>query len=167
MANSSLAVTGGNVNTWTASNGDHRQGMVIEDAATDNAAAVNAAGEQLVALRAGVLGVTATASGAAVTLTLPAVASQFHYITAIAIELATGTTARAAATAPVTVTTTNLPGAPVWSFASAGAVGTIDRIWENQGFPLRSSVVNTATTFVCPSVTNGVWRLRVFYFTAA
>ena len=114
------------------------------------------------------LAVTATgAAAAAVTLTLPAVAGQFHYIQNIEITMYS-TVARAGTATPVLVTSTNLPGAPVWTFPSAGAIGTITQIIINASVRgLRSSVVNTATTIVCPATASVIWRVNVIYRTAA
>jgi hypothetical protein len=112
------------------------------------------------------LGVTATgAAGAAVTLTLPAVAGAFHHIARLEIDLYT-TVARAGAAAPVLVTTTNLPGSPVYLFSTAAAIGTTERLILEPDRPIRSSVVNTATTIVCPVVTSGLWRVTANYFAA-
>ena len=119
-------------------------------------------------LRAATLTVTATsASGVAATLTLPAVAAQFHYITSIDI-LIYATAARTGAAAPVVVTTTNITGSPAFTFETAQAIGTNTPV---QGYnlttPLKSAVVNTATTIVAPIATAGIWRITVTYFTGA
>jgi hypothetical protein len=120
----------------------------------------------LVSESAAILAVTAVgASGAAVTLTLPAVASQFHYITHIEIlKYAVG--ALTGGATPVTVTTTNLPGTPAFTFETAGAIGTIVRTLYEPTKSLRSSTVNTATTIVCPATTNVIWRVNVWYLAA-
>lgn len=111
------------------------------------------------------LGVTATgASGAAVTLTLPAAAGLFHYITHIEIVAYTSL-ARVGAAAPVLVTSTNMPGAPVWDFATAAAIGSADKQPFEFSRPVKSSVVNTATTIVCPATTSIIWRVTIFYYT--
>ncbi len=114
------------------------------------------------------LHVTATAtSGTTITNTLPAAgAGLFHYITAIDIELYSAA-ARTGSATPWLVTSTNLPGSPVWNFPTAGAIGTIDRLLLPFDSPLRSSVANTATTFVAPAATGGIWRLNISYFTSA
>lgn len=110
-------------------------------------------------------GVTATGSaGASVTLTIPAVVGKFHLITHISITAYT-TAARTGGTTPVIVTTTNLPGSPAFTFASAGAVGTTDPKVIEPDTPIRSSVANTATTIVCPATTSVIWRVQVFYNT--
>jgi hypothetical protein len=112
------------------------------------------------------LGVTAVgAAAAAVTLTIPAVASQFHYIDSIEITLYS-TAARTGNATPITCTTTNLSGNPAYTFATAGAIGTENtRQLNNANRPIKSSVVNTATTIVCPAVTGGLWRMNVRYST--
>ena len=114
------------------------------------------------------LAVTITAAtGVAATLTLPAVAAQFHYIISLKMVLYS-TAARTGAATPIIVTSTNLPGTIAYTFETAGAIGTNTPI---QGFdlaiPLKSSVVNTATTIVAPIVTNGIWRITATYFTGA
>lgn len=112
------------------------------------------------------LGVTAVgAANAAVTLTIPAVASQFHYIDSIEITLYS-TAARTGNATPITCTTTNLSGNPAYTWATAGAIGTENtKQLNNANRPIKSSVVNTATTIVCPAVTGGLWRMNVRYST--
>jgi len=113
------------------------------------------------------LWVTATGTtGSAVTLTLPAVAAAFHHINTIEIE-AYSTAARTGGATPIIVTSTNLPGSPAWTFATAAAIGTTDT--KSYTFPsfLNSSVVNTATTIVCPATTGIIWRVNVSYYTGA
>lgn len=118
-------------------------------------------------LQSATLMVTATgAAAAAVTLTLPAVAGQFHYITSVEITAYT-TLARTGGVTPVIVTTTNLPGTPAFTLQSAAAVGTNDRYLRELSLPLKSSVVNTATTIVGPATTSVIWRMNVTYYTAA
>lgn len=115
---------------------------------------------------AAALGVTAVgASGAAVTLTLPAVAAQFHYITLIEI-VKYAAAALTGAAAPVTVTTTNLPGSPAFTFTTAGAIGTSERDTYASMKAIKSAVVNTATTIVCPATTGVIWRVNVWYVAA-
>lgn len=114
------------------------------------------------------LAVTVTAAAAAIaTLTLPAVASQFHRIQYLEITAYT-TVARVGGVAPVLVTSTNLPGSPVWTLASAAAVGTTERIVVPIGpGGLRSSVLNTATTIVGPATASIIWRITAIYRTSA
>lgn len=106
------------------------------------------------------------AAASAVTLTLPAVVGQFHHITRIEITLYS-TAARAGVATPITVTSTNLPGNPAWTFATAGAIGTVDRLIQEYPAQFRSVAANTATTIVCPVVTGGLWRINVAYYEAA
>lgn len=116
-------------------------------------------------LQSAPLAVTATgAAAAAVTLTLPAAgAGLFHYICSLEITLFS-TAARTGSATPVLVTTTNLPGSPVYTFGSAGAIGTTDRYMPLLTAPLRSSVANTATTIVAPATTAALWRLNATYY---
>jgi hypothetical protein len=104
-------------------------------------------------------------SGAAVTLTLPAVAGQFHYITLIEIVKYAAAALTGSAT-PVTVTSTNLPGTPAFTMGTAAAIGTTERIFFTPNKALKSSVVNTATTIVCPATTSVIWRVNVWYVAA-
>lgn len=123
-------------------------------------------GAQITAIKDANLWVTATgAAGAAVTLTLPAAVALFHRICSIEIEAYT-TVARVGGAAPVLVTTTNLPGSPVWTFASAATIGSTDPKVFIFMAPVKSSVVNTATTIVCPATASIIWRINVSYFTA-
>jgi len=112
--------------------------------------------------------VTGTAAtGVGVTVTLPAVVSQFHYITFLEIKKYF-TAANAASATPLVVTTTNLPGSLAFSFGQPlGTIGSTDRDITNPNCPIKSSVVNTATTIVCPATTGIIWRVNVFYYTAA
>lgn len=109
--------------------------------------------------------VTATAAtGVAVTATLPAVVSNFHYITLIEITKYF-TLANAASATPLVVTTTNLPGPLVITFGQPlGTIGTVDNRIYQQNCPLKSSVVNTATTIVCPATAGIIWRVNVWYY---
>lgn len=111
------------------------------------------------------IAVSATgASGAAVTLTLPAAVSVFHYIQTIKITKYAVAALTGIAT-PIVVTTTNLPGSLAFTFGTAQAIGTTlteDLVGIDA---LRSTVVNTATTIVCPATTNVIWRVNVFYYT--
>ena len=116
-------------------------------------------------LRAATLAVTTTAaSGTAATLTIPAVAGLFHYITALDIVLYSAA-ARTGSAAPTVVTTTNLPGAIAFTFSTAGAIGTTDVQDLIRTTPLKSSIVNTNTTIVCPIAAGGIWRITATYFT--
>lgn len=123
-------------------------------------------GAELSGLRAATLAVTNTgASGAAVTLTIPAVASQFHYLTLIEIRQYAVAGLTGGAT-PVVVTSTNLPGSPAWTFKTVLPIGDTEAQIYVPTTPLRSSVVNTNTTIVCPATTNVIWRVNVHYIAA-
>jgi hypothetical protein len=110
------------------------------------------------------LSVTATGvAGGAVTATLPAVSGQFHYINSIEIVAYT-TLARVGVAAPVLVTSANLPGANIWDFATAAAIGSTDSRFYTFPSPYKSLSVNTATTIVCPATANVIWRVNVTYY---
>lgn len=110
------------------------------------------------------LSVTATAAtGVAVTATLPAVAADFHYITMIEI-IKYATAAIAGSATPVLVTTTNFPTANVFTFGTAQAVGATLSYVYAPALPIRSAVVNTATTIVCPATPSVIWRVNVYYY---
>lgn len=113
------------------------------------------------------LGITAlSGANAAVTATLPAVASQFHYITSLRIMRTC--TAAITGTAALAVTTTNLPGTMAWTTGNACAVGSTNEVLSHDfASPVRSSVVNTNTTIVCPALgAAGICRITVHYYTA-
>lgn len=111
--------------------------------------------------------VTGTAAtGVALTVTLPAVAAVRHYITSLEIT-AYSTAARTGGATPVIVTTTNLPGSPAYTFATAAAIGTTDRYMLAPTTAIVSTTVNTATTVVCPLTTGVIWRVNVSYYTGA
>ena len=111
------------------------------------------------------LWVTATAAAnTAATATLPAVAGMFHHITHI--DIMRNATAALAGTATIIHTTTNLPGSPAWSVGNAMAAGgTQIDVDHDYVAPLRSSVVNTATTVVVAAGGLAVLgRVNVGYF---
>jgi hypothetical protein len=114
------------------------------------------------------LAVTAVSTAnTAVTLTLPAVAGQFHYITSI--QITRTCTSAVAGSAVLTVTTTNLPGSLAWTAGNACGVGTTNQdvgLLALDTRPLKSSVVNTATTIVAPAAgATAIYRINVLYFT--
>lgn len=120
-------------------------------------------------MRAATLGVTATAAvNTGSTLTLPAAgAGLFHYI--VSLELVKlYSIVGVAAGAGVIITSTNMPGTPAWTTEQLASVaGTTARvIKEEPTTPLKSSVANTATTFVAPAQLQTIWRWNVRYFTA-
>lgn len=103
------------------------------------------------------LSTVTSGANASVTLTIPAVAGQFHYITSI--RITTVCTTAIAGTATLSVTTTNInavSGGPTasWLFGNLCNVGQthlqIDLPLADA--PLKSAVVNTATTIVCPAI---------------
>lgn len=113
------------------------------------------------------LWVTATAAvNTAVTCTLPAVAGQFHYI--VGIELVKlYSVVGVASGSGVIVTSTNLPGNPSWTTEQLASVaGTATKVigWLTE-VPIKSSVLNTATTFVAPAQLQTIWRWNVIYYT--
>lgn len=113
------------------------------------------------------LAVTAiSAANAAVTATLPAVAAQFHYITSI--HVTRTCTAALAGSAALAITTTNLPGSLAYTSGNACAVGSTNNdVVLDLTAALKSSVVNTATTIVCPAAGAAVvCRISVLYFAA-
>jgi hypothetical protein len=108
--------------------------------------------------------VTATAAvNTAVTLTIPAnPAGLFHLFTRINIKRFF-VTAGLAGTTPTLVTTTNLPGSLAFSFGTAGAIGTtLEEVLEPSA-PIKSVTAATATTIVCPAVTDTIWRVTALY----
>lgn len=108
---------------------------------------------------------TTAATGVAVTATLPAVALNFHYISLIEITKYF-TAANAASATPLVVTTTNLPGSLAYTFGQPlGTIGTSETRIIQSNSPIKSSVVNTNTTIVCPATTGIIWRLNVYYYT--
>jgi hypothetical protein len=117
------------------------------------------------------LSVTVTGGANAIaTATLPAVAGQFHYITHISIRRVT--TAALAGGALLAVTTTNLNGRS-WRTGNQASIliSTFDGsnlVDQEYAHPLKSAVVNTASTIVCPAAGAAVsWQVVVDYFTAA
>lgn len=130
-------------------------------------ARIDPQGALSIAPRAADAAVTAVGTaGNAVTCTLPAAGpGQYHYIAEI--QITKYATAAITGTAtPVTVTTTNLPGSIAYTFETAQAIGTNSTRNNDYGLPLKSVTANTATTIVCPAVTNSLWRVTVSYYTA-
>lgn len=112
--------------------------------------------------------VTATgASGAAVTLTLPAPGASLKQCVVSLEVTAYNAVARVGGGTPVLVTTTNLPGTPTLTFASAGAIGTTDRYLLNIPDGFQATTANTAVTVVCPATTSVIWRVTAIYRNAA
>lgn len=110
----------------------------------------------------------ASTANTSVTVTLPAAgAGLYHYITHL--DITRHATALLSGTATLTYTTTNLPGSPAWSFGNAMAAGgTQIDVSADFSSPLKSSVANTATTFVAPAAGAAVLtRINVGYFVGA
>lgn len=109
---------------------------------------------------------TLSAANTSTTATLPAVAGQFHYITSIQVQRTC--TAALTGTAALAITTTNLPGSLAWTAGNACAVGSTNNdVVLVPTSPLKSSVVNTATTIVCPAAGAAVvCRVTVLYYSA-
>lgn len=113
-------------------------------------------------------GTVTAATGVAATLSLPAPGvGLYHYITEIHIVKFATALLTAAAT-PVLVTTTNLTGAPIFSF-SAGAElqGSSQTYQFEPKSPFKSTTANTATTIVCPATTGVIWRVNAAYYVGA
>ena len=106
------------------------------------------------------------ATGVAATLTLPAVPGMVHYITRLLIERHTSVLLTAAAT-PVIITTTNLAGSRAFSIpADAALQGQVHREVIEPTVPIKSTVINTATTIVAPVTTGVIWRMTADYYAA-
>jgi hypothetical protein len=159
-----VAATGIQANT---AYGQYNTTLPTVTAANYTAIQTDVNGRLLTAPKGADLQVTVTAAAAAVaTASLPAAgAGLFHYITHIDIDCYT-TVARAGGATPVIATSTNLTGTPSWNFASAAAIGTIDRISYDFNNPVKSTTANTATTIVGPATTSVIWKIRVYYYTA-
>jgi len=117
----------------------------------------------ILAMPSGLLAAPATAAvsnGTTLTLAAPGL-GLFHWITRIRFELH-ASLAMTGAAAPFAMTTTNLPNADAYRFKSAIPVGEKDFIDIAWNSPLRSTVANTATTFVAPVATGGIWFLRAY-----
>lgn len=116
-------------------------------------------------------GTLLTTANTAGTLTLAAPgAGLFHYITGVKIDRINNSAAAITGSALLAYTTTNLPGSLAFSAGNALAAGAQvnDVDLKFAGNPLKSSVANTATTFVAPAAGAGVQiRLIVFYYSAA
>lgn len=145
-------------------------GTVTANAGTGTMAVQGVAGgvAQPVLLNASNLIVSVTAAAAASpAVSLPAAgAGLFHYITRVNI-VKYASVAVVGAAAPVVITSTNLPGSVAWTTPTAMAVGTQYETDVEPSSPIKSSVANTATTIVCPATTSIIWRVTVYYYTAA
>lgn len=114
--------------------------------------------------------VTATAAvNTGATCTLPAAgAGLFHYITSFEL-VKLYSVIGVAAGAGVIITSTNLVGNPAWTTEQVvGAVGSAPKVISTAlDAPLKSSVANTATTFVAPAQLQTIWRWNVMYYVGA
>lgn len=100
-----------------------------------------------------------------VTITIAAVPLAFHYITRIELVKLYSVIGVAAGAGTI-ITSTNLPNAMAWTTeqnaSPAGtAVTVINWFMDN---PLKSSVVNTATTIVAPAQLQTIWRMNVCWY---
>ncbi len=109
---------------------------------------------------------TLSAANTSTTATLPLVAGQFHYITSIQVQRTC--TAALTGSAALAITTTNLPGSLAWTAGNACAIGSTNNdVILVFASPLKSSVVGTATTIVCPAAGAAVvCRVTVLYYAA-
>lgn len=117
------------------------------------------------------IGVTATAAvNTASTATLAAAgAGLFHYITRIQLVKLYAVVGVANGAGHI-ITSTNLVGNPAWTTEQrAGAAGDCVTVidWECYGNPMKSSVANTATTFVAPLQLQTIWRWNIQYYVGA
>jgi hypothetical protein len=119
-------------------------------------------------LRPGTVISVVSAANTQVTATLPAAgAGLFHYITGI--YLFHSCTTAVTGSAINTITTTNLPGSLAFTNGNACAVGSDNPFAQIplSSTPLKSSVANTDTTFVCPAQGAAAFcRMNIFYFIA-
>lgn len=107
---------------------------------------------------------TTAATGVAATLTLPAVTGLRHYVDYIKVVRSPTALLTASAT-PVLCTTTNLPGAPVFTWGQDAAPQGQDRSQDMDfgGTGLAATAAGTATTIVCPAYTGVIWRVEASY----
>lgn len=105
------------------------------------------------------------AAGNAVTAVIPARIERRPYVTLLEIIMYATLVSLGGAT-PHIVTTTNLPGSLAFTFPSALAIGSAERRLLEFEPPLRCLADNVDTTIVCPTVSNVIWRVNMFYFIA-
>lgn len=99
------------------------------------------------------------------TVTCTPPGGQFVYITGISFDVCTNGTGSAAN--QVTWTTTNLTGAPVFSFSIAATASICQHWSEPLTTPLKSTAAGTAVTFVSPAAaTNNSYHARVYAYFA-
>ena len=103
-----------------------------------------------------------SSAGQTVTMTIPAPpAGQRIRITHIEI-VAYSAAARTGAATPIIVTTTNMGGLTFW-FATAAAIGTLERVIYQPKEPIDGAATGTAMTIVCPATSNVMWRVNASY----
>lgn len=97
------------------------------------------------------------------TVTCTPPAGQFVYITGISFDVCTNGTGSAAN--QVTWTTTNITGAPVFSFSIAATASICQHWQEPLVSPLKSTAAGTAVTLVSPAgATNNSYHARVYAY---
>jgi len=111
------------------------------------------------------LWVTGTAAvNTALTVTLPAAAGLFHYIVKIEL-IKLYSVVGVASGSGVIVTSTNLNSAAWTTEQNSSAAGTCAKVVDYAPcVPIKSAVVNTATTFVAPAQLQTIWRWNVVYY---
>jgi len=115
---------------------------------------------------------TITSSGAAApavntqtTSTCTPPGSWFVYITGVSFDVCTNGTG--SAVNQVNWTTTNLTGAPIYSFSIAATASICQHWSEPFAVPLKSTAAGTAVTFVSPAAaTNNSYVARVYAYFA-
>lgn len=99
------------------------------------------------------------------TVTCTPPAGQFVYITGISFDVCTNGTGTAAN--QVTWTSTNLTGAPIWSFSIAATASICQHWSEPLTTPLKSTAAGTAVTLVSPAAAaNNSYHARVYAYFA-
>jgi hypothetical protein len=99
------------------------------------------------------------------TVTCTPPAGQFVYITGLSFDACTDGTGTAAN--QVTWTTTNLTGAPVFSFSIAATASICQHWQEPLTTPLKSTAAGTAVTLVSPAAaTHNSYHARVYAYYA-
>ena len=113
-----------------------------------------------------VLSATGTAAtGVAVVVTLPAVASSFHYITMIEFVKYVTAAITASGTPLIANSGSNLRTHNFY-FRNVGAVADVEAILIQPTKPIRSTTANTDTVFTFPATTGVIWVATVHYYSA-
>jgi len=100
--------------------------------------------------------------GKALSIDLPAAIGVYQYISFMEI-VCYNTAARVGGVKPVIVTSVNLPNIPSFVFDSAGVIGTSQSRLFTSIPPMKSYLVSTKTSIVCPGMTGILWAGNVFY----